>query len=163
MSSTTAPPRPARARWALRIAGPTALGAAVVLLWGSQRGPTEPDLPRYELGGGEAGAARLVSRAGPGARFELALRPVARPAERVVAYAFAFGDGLEPAPLEATIDLAPDGAVRVAGDARALRDARDVRIVIGAPAAIGKFDDAIERARRAEGDGRVRVVVVPIE
>ena len=47
-----------------------------------------------------------------------------------------------------TIDdiiIAPEGSVRVTGPSKTLDEAREIRLVVGAPDAIGKFDDAFAR------------------
>jgi hypothetical protein len=82
----------------------------------------------------------------------------------VVAYAFTVDKpGSDATPLEAKIELAPEGAVRLTGHPRALEGAREVRVVVGAPANIGKFDDAAARAKSGTSDAYVGVLAVPIE
>jgi hypothetical protein len=80
----------------------------------------------------------------------------------VIAYAFAMEDG-EPVALDAKVDVSKDGAVRIQGDARMLGDARELRVVVGTPESIGKFEGAVDRARAGDGDDRARVLVVAID
>ena len=156
----------------MTIAGPLALAAAMVVYVTAQRGPSGPELPAYSVSasgeqsmrGATEADARLRLGKGRDARFELVLRPATAPAEKVVAYPFTFvAPGSEPAPLEAAIEIAPEGAVRVTGSSRLLEGVHEIRIVVGAPAAIGKFDDAAARARSGVTDARVRVLTVPID
>jgi len=156
-------------------AGPLALAAAMVVYVGGQSGPELRDLPAYTVSavgvramGGQAEEPsprlRVPKGAGRNARFEVLLRPAAAPQEGVVAYAFTFGgDASEPAPLDAKVEIAPDGPVKLTGAAGALEGAHELRIVLGTPAAIGKFDDAATRARSANSDAHVLVLTVPID
>ena len=161
----------------ITVAGPLALAAAMLVYVIGQRGPNGPALPDYTVaatGAPASGSAapetrlRLAKSAGRGARFELVLRPAAQPEEPVVAYAFTFSTpSSEPVPLEAKVEIAGDqlgaGAIRLTGSARALEDAREIRIVLGTPAAIGKFVDAAARAAANTTDAQVRVLSVPID
>ena len=142
----------------ITVAGPLALAGAMLVYVIGQRGPNGPPLPDYTVAatGAPAGGSavsethlRLAKSAGRGARFELVLRPAAQPEEPVVAYAFTFST--------------PTGAIRLTGSARALEDAREIRIVLGTPAAIGKFVDAAARAAANTTDAQVRVLSVPID
>lgn len=158
----------------ITMAGPLALTAAMLVYVFGQRGPNGPALPEYTVAATGAPAAsgsavpetrlRLAKSAGRGARFELVLRPAAQPEEPVVAYAFTFSTpSSEPVPLEAKVEIAPEGGIRLTGSARALEDAREIRIVVGAPAAIGKFVDAAARAAASTTDAQVRVLSVAID
>ncbi len=155
-------------------AGPLALAAAMILYVTSQSGPSVADLPAYTVTAvgaqpirGPAGSStrlRVPKAARSDARFEVLLRPATAPQEKVVAYAFTFqGSASEPAPLEAKVEIAPEGAVKLTGSSRALEGAAEIRIVVGVPLAIGKFDDAATRARSAKSDAHVQVLTVPID
>jgi hypothetical protein len=122
------------------------------------------ELPPYGVSVTDGGThLRVVPSAKRDARFEVVLRPPSPPAEKLVAYAFAMGEGAEPTPLEARVDISPEGVIRIAGAARALEGARELRVVVGAPVAIGGFTDAVSRAESGRDDALVRVVRVPIE
>src|SRR5690606_29548290 len=144
-----------------------ALAAAMIVYVTARSGPDGPELPPYTVtatgeaamrgAAEEASTLRLAKEPARDARFELVLRPATAPAETVVAYPFTVtAPGAEPAPLDAKVELAPEGAVRVTGDARALRGAAELRVVVGAPADIGKFVDAAARAAEGRSDARVR-------
>jgi hypothetical protein len=180
-SRSAAPPlpfAPRRSRRVAIIAGPLAIAAAMVLFLSQQRGPSLPDLPTYVVSatGEQAmrGPAEPSTRLHVGrdkrdgdARFEVELRPATATPSKVVAYVFAIGAlaaaGDEPSPLEAKVEVAPAGAVRITGEARRLAGVRELRIVVGAPSEIGKFDDALARAKSGTETSRVRVIVVPVE
>lgn len=158
--------------------------AAALLLYVAFREPalSGPLLPEYSVAASEtetrgtadaqaappppappapAAPPALVLRGGKDADFEIVARP-ATAAKKVVAYAFAIGEG-EPNPIEATIEVAPEGAVRIRGRARALEDAREVRVVLGiANDSIERYEDALSRARDGKSDAKVRVLVVGI-
>lgn len=154
--------------------GPLALAAAVLLYFvgrGSS-GPEAPRLPVYAVSatgeqamrGAEpapAGEARLRVGA-PNGRFEIVARPASSVEGKVVGYPFAIVDG-EPSPLDGKVEVAPTGVVRITGASRGLRGATEVRLVVGAPEAIGKFDDATARAKSGQGDAHVVVLRVPVE
>jgi hypothetical protein len=155
-------------------AGPIALAAAMIVYVTTQSGPALPDLPPYSAdvsgvrgdgGPAEPGARlRVASASNESARFEIVLRPATAPAGKIVAYAFTLGAGVsEPTPLDARVAFAPDGAIRLTGASRALGRSSEIRIVLGEPAAIGKFDEAAARAASDRSDARVRVLVVPID
>lgn len=156
------------ARRAAVLVAPLALAAALVLYVTAGPGGGAA-LPEYTVAaageqamrGPSEAAAVLRLGASPDARFEIVARPATAAADPVVAYAFAMGEG-EPSPVEARIDVAQGGAVRVAGAARALAGAREVRLVVGAPDAIGRFDGALARATSGDGDARVRVLRIAI-
>ena len=61
------------------------------------------------------------------------------------------------------VQIAPEGAVRLTGASRALTGASEIRVVLGEPTAIGKFDDAAARAAANRSDAHVRVLVIPID
>lgn len=126
-----------------------------------------PELPPYEAK--VVGAAvehwppLVVPQGRASSGFELVLRPAFPPDGRVVAYAFTFDrDGAEPSPLDAAVELGQDGTVRMKGTTSSLGDATEVRVVVGAPTDIGKFDDAMMRAATQSRDEFVGVVVIPI-
>ena len=170
-------PRPNVVSFARRvgiIAGPLALAAAV-LLWvlAGRNGETARTLlPDYAVsatsdqtmrGVADPPSAALRLHVGD-APFEIVLRPATTAGVKVVAYAFAIaiGEG-EPNPIEAKVEIAPEGGIRIRGRAGALVGAREVRIVIGVPTgAIKRFDDALARARDARSDASVRVITIPI-
>jgi hypothetical protein len=148
------------------VAGPLALAAAVfVWVAGGRDGDSaRAPVPDYALAAisdpADTNLSRLRLHAAD-APFEIALRPAA-PAGKVVAYAFAMGEG-EPNPIEANVEIAPDGTIRIRGRARALEGAREVRVVIGtAQESIKRFDDALARARDGKSDAKVRVLTVAI-
>jgi hypothetical protein len=163
------------------LAGPLALAAALVLFITSQRGPSgssgSPDLPLYSVtasgeqamrGSTEASTRLHLSKTTTkDARFEIVLRPATAPPGKVVAYAFAMGGSAatEPEALDAKIEIAPEGSVRITGPSRRLEGVREIRVVVGAPTAIGKFDDAMRWATKGSdnGDTHVRVLSVAID
>lgn len=169
----------------ITLAGPLAIAAALVLFISSQRGPTKPEgpeLPLYAIaasgeqttrgapgavtGGAALPESRLhLGKAGRDARYEIVLRPSTAPIGKVVAYAFVVGDVLDNAePLDAKVEIAPEGSVRITGPSRSLEGARRIRVVVGAPEAIGKFDDALARVKTpGEGDPHVRVLTIEID
>ncbi|MDF2692771.1 MAG: hypothetical protein K0S65_1154 [Labilithrix sp.] len=168
-----APSRSAPEPWRRRlvwIAGPLALAAAMLVYMAGQRGPSLPELPAYSIAAsmGEStppsSRLHLPSGSSREARFELSLRPATPPVDKVVAYAFTLdAPGAEPAPLDAKVEIAPDGSVRLTGRPRVLEGAREIRVVVGEPAAIGKFVDAAARAAANKTDAQVQVLVVPID
>lgn len=160
------------------IVGPLALAAAIFL--GIGRGGdgdkksrvSLPALPEYAfVASGEkemrgdtpperAGELRLRNE--PDATFEIVARPATTASGPVVAYVFVFG-GAEPSAVEASVELAPEGSVRIRGRAQALRGAREVRVVIGtANDSLARAADALTRAREGRSDANVRVLIVPI-
>lgn len=161
------------ARRAVVVAGPLALAAAVVL-WGLAGRKGEAGralLPDYAVSASSdqamrgpadtAASTRLRLRPGD-APFEILVRPATAAGGKVVAYAFAIGEG-EPNPIEAKVEVAPEGSIRVRGRSRALEGAREVRVVIGiANESIARFEDALTRARDGKSDAFVRVLSVPI-
>ena len=109
---------------------------------------------------GAAGALRL--RDDPDATFEILARPATPATGKVVAYVFAIGEG-DPSAVEASVELAPEGSVRIRGRAASLRGAREVRVVLGtANDSIKRYEDALSRAREGRSDASIRVLVVPI-
>lgn len=180
------PPAPARsgrvlafARRAAIVAAPLAVAAAVFLLAGSRS--TESGgfpLPEFaitasgekEMRGADAPAASVLHvRGAPDATFEILARPATSiGGARVIAYAFAIGEG-EPNPIDAKVEIAPEGSVRIRGRVRALMGAREVRVVLagvgdsGAPSdSIKRYEDALVHARDGKSDAQVRVLVVKI-
>jgi hypothetical protein len=151
-------------------AGPVALAAAMLLYVGLREPvPSGALLPDYsvaassqkEMRGADESLPTLALRGGPEAEFEIVARP-ATAAGQVVAYAFAIGEG-EPNPVDARIEIAPEGSVRIRGRARALEGAREVRVVLGvATDSIKRYEDALSRAREGTSDAKIRVLVVPI-
>ncbi|MBX3203978.1 MAG: hypothetical protein KF764_02855 [Labilithrix sp.] len=170
----SASPTSRNKRRLLALAGPLALAAAMVVYVVGQRGPSGPPLPAYTVtvtgdggarGPGEALARLRLPKGGArSAPFEIVLRPATPPEGKVVAYGFTFdAPGAEPSPLDARVELAPEGAVRLTGERRALGGASELRVVIGEPTAIGKFVDAAARAASNTADAQVSVVSVPID
>jgi hypothetical protein len=151
-------------------AGPVALAAAVLVFVGLREpAPSGRLLPDYsvvagsqkEMRGADDARPALTLRGDPDAEFEILARP-ATATGKVVAFAFAMGEA-EPSPVDANVELAPEGAVRIRGRARALYGAREVRVVLGtASDSITRYDDALSRARSGKSDAKVRVLVVPI-
>ncbi len=161
-------------RRAAPVAGSLAVAAAV-LLWtfaGRNEGRSAPPLPDYDVSvsaeqamrgpAPDSSPARLVLRPGDNP-FEMIVRPATATAVKIAVYAFAMGER-EPNPIEATIEIAPEGSVRIRGKSRALDGAREVRVVIGdAGMSFKRFDDALARAREGTSDASVRVLTVPID
>lgn len=158
-------------RRAVMLAGPVALAACMLLYFGVREPAlTGALLPDYgvvassqkEMRGADEPRPSLELRGGPDAEFEILARPTTTTG-KVVAFAFAIGDG-EPNPVEAKVEIAPEGAVRIRGRGRALDGAREVRIVLGtASDSIKRYEDALSRARSGKSDAKVRVLVVPIK
>ena len=150
---------------------PLAVAAAVLVYLG--RGETNhANLPEYsvvatsekEMRGADQAAtpqAQLELRGGTDAVFELVVRPATSVPVKVVAYVFAIGEG-EPNAVDAKVEVAPEGAVRINGRARALTGAREVRVVLGPASDFKRYEDALSHARDGKSDGQVRVLVVPI-
>ena len=123
---------------------------------GSRRAADHAALPEYD-------ASRFEVHAGRDAPFELRAVPRTAAALKVVAFAFAIGDGdAEPNPVDAKVEIAPDGTVVLAGRARTLEGAREVRLVIGVAADFKRYEDALSTARSGSSDAQVRVLRVPI-
>ena len=146
--------------------------AAAVLVYVGRGDPTHASLPDYsvaatsekEMRGTDVAAApptQLELRGGTDAVFELVVRPATAVPIKIVAYVFAIGEG-EPSAVDAKIEIAPEGAVRINGRARALAGAREVRVVVGPASDFKRYEDALARARDGKSDGQVRVLVVPI-
>jgi hypothetical protein len=135
-----------------------AVAAAVLMYFGlgSRRAARHAPLPEYDV-------PRLELRPGRDAPFEIAAAPASPVTMKVVAFAFAMGEGdAEPNPVDAKVEIAPDGAVRIKGRARALEGAREARVVIGAAADFKRYEDALATARAGTSTAQVRVLVVPI-
>lgn len=153
-------------------AAPLALAAAVVLFVATRGGSGGPELPGYALTasgeqamrGDTAPSSRLHVGRAAGSRFELVARPASAvaPDAKVIAYVFAMEDA-EPVPLDANVDVSKDGAVRVTGEARSLGRATELRIVIGTPESIEKFEGALARAKSGASAADVRVLSVEID
>jgi len=154
--------------------GPVALAAAVVLFVAARRegeDATAPELPTYGLtargeqemrGDPERGAKLRLGRAAASA-YEIVMRPSAAvPDARIVAWAFAMEDR-GPTQLDARIEISSDGAVRIRGDAKELRGAREIRVLIGTPESIGTYDEALSRITNLRNDVHARLLVVAIE
>ena len=154
------------------VVGPLALAAAIFLVLGRGGDKSSVPLPEYTfVASGEkemrgdappekAGALRL--RDAPDATFEIVARPATAAGGHVVAYVFAVKDG-EPNAVEASVELAPEGSVRIRGRAGQLRGAREVRVVLGtANDSIKRYEDALARAREGRSDASIRVLVIPV-
>jgi hypothetical protein len=158
-------------RRAMVLAAPLAVAAAaVVYVAAGPRAGRGPELPAYSVvatgeqamrGPAEA-STRLRIGNGKEARFEVIARPIAAASAKVVGYAFVMSSG-EASALDGKVEVSSDGAVRVTGPSRALSGANEIRLVVGAPEAIGKFDDALARAKSGSSDVRVRVLTVAID
>lgn len=150
---------------------PFAVAAAALLYVGrgGSSGTGGAALPDYsvvatgerEMRGAADEKAVLELRGGADAGFEIVARPATGAATRVVAYVFAIGDG-EPSAVEAKVDVAPEGAVKIKGRARALEGAREIRIVLGTAADFTRYEDALSHARDGRSDGHVRVLSIPV-
>ncbi len=180
IAKPTAPMKPSarrRASWMVGritpIVGGLALAAAVVVYVAAGRPKDVPHamLPDYALaassdqsmrGAPEKAGAVLHLHGRPDAPFEITARPANAAGTRVVAYLFAIGEG-EPNPIDANVEIAGEGAIRIRGQARALDGARELRLVIGgANDSIARYDDALSHARDGKSDARVRVLAVSI-
>lgn len=180
-STSEGGPRASLARRLLLGVGPFALAATMIfyVMAGPRLGPTGPELPPYALttSVGEkvdvtgrlhlGSAPQLLGnpRRGPerSGEFEILLTPATPPVGKIVAYGFTLsGDRVEP--LDAKIEVLATGVVRLRGAVRrAFDQSSELRIVVGSPNAIGRFDDALERARNKASDREVRVFVVAID
>jgi hypothetical protein len=143
-----------------------AAAAAVAVYVGiGRRAAGHPPLPEYAV-------ARFELAPGRDAPFEIDAIPAASVATKLVAFAFAMGTtggataggegDSEPNPVDAKVEIAPDGAVRIKGRGRALEGSREVRVVLGAATDFKRYEDAMAAARAGASDGQVRVLVVPI-
>jgi hypothetical protein len=121
-------------------------------------GPAPSPFPDYAVTTNDASPSVHV-RTG-NAPFEITLRP-SKPGPKVVAYAFAIGEG-EPNPIDAKITIAPDGVIHIEGRSRALEGARELRVVVGAPESIKRFDDALTKARDGKSDAQARVITIAL-
>ena len=159
-------------RFAVLAAAFAVAGAVLVYVVAGRRGEHGGTLlPDYAVaassdqtmrGAVEPTRAALTLRGGAEGSFEIVARPSTTAGAKVVAYAFAMGEG-EPNAVDAKIEIAPEGSVRIRGRGRALQGAREVRVVIGtASDSIARYDDALARARDGKSDAHVRVLVVPI-
>ncbi len=150
------------------IVAPLAVAAAV-LLYMRRADEAHLGLPDYsvvasgerEMRGAGQPRATLELRGGADAWFEIVARPATTVPTPVVAYLFAMGEG-EPNPVDAKVDIAAEGSVRIEGQGRALAGARELRLVLGPASDFKRYEDALSRARAGRSDGQVRVLVVPI-
>lgn len=154
-----------RRRLLFALAAGAALAIVCAALVWRTAAPSGPPLPEYDvsIAGEPPGAGKVGLHVGRGRRdaFEIVLRPVTAASTKVVVYPFALTVGGEdPAPLDAKVTVLADGAVRIAGERRALEGVNGLRIVVGSPLDIGKFDDAMYRAKAGSSDRNVRVVSV---
>jgi hypothetical protein len=136
-----------------------ALAAVALYVGVGRRAAGHPPLPEYAV-------ARFELAPGRDAPFEIDATPAASVATKLVAFAFALGapgdpEG-EPNPVDAKVEFAPGGALRVTGRGRTLQGAREVRLVLGAATDFKRYEDAMAAARSGASDGQVRVLVVPI-
>ena len=161
-------------RRAAVVVAPFAVAAAVFVYLG-RGGEPGPRLPEYAIvaggekemrGADDAPAGVLQVRGGPDAAFEILARPMTSAGgSKVIAYVFAIGEdrASEPNPVDAKIDIAPEGAVRIRGRSKALTGARELRVVVAtAGGPIKGYEDALSRARAGRTDAEVRVLVVSI-
>ena len=138
-------------------------GAVVAIAYLVRDDPSHPPLPDYSIVSvvsSREAPAKLELAAGDEG-FELVLRPAMRVETKVALYVFAIAEG-EPNPVDAKVELTPDGPIRITGRVRALAGAREVRVVIGAVSDFKRYEDALTRARDGRSDGSVRVLVVPV-
>lgn len=131
------------------------VAVAALLVVGSRSsggsGAEDATLPAYAV----ASAASATAT-----QLDVTLRPASSVDERLAAWPFAVVDGdEEPSPLDARVELAKDGAIRIQGAAPAR--AREIRVVI-APAGATKYDEALAHARAGTSDARIRVVLVRV-
>lgn len=108
----------------------------------------------------EAPARIRVGRSAD-ARFEIVLRPAVASRAAIVAHAFVMAGGT-PRALDATVEVSAEGAVRVAGAARVLERADEVRVVVAVKDAVTR-DAATARAAAGKSDPRMHVAIVPID
>jgi hypothetical protein len=139
------------------------VGGAALLVYLARDDSSQPVLPDYaivSIVSSREAPAKLELAAGDEA-FELVLRPAARVEAKVALYVFAIGEG-EPNPVDAKIDVTPEGPIRITGRVRALAGAREVRVGIGAATDFKRYEDALARAREGKTEGAIRVLSVPI-
>lgn len=159
-------------RWARTYGAPIAVAAAVVLFVATRdHGDHGPVLPGYSvtasgeqsIRGDQPKTAALRIGKSAASRFEIVLRPETSVGDaKVVAYAFVMED-TEPVPLDGKVEISKAGAVRISGDARALRTGKELRVVVGTPESAGGFVAAVERARTGKSDDHLKVLAVTIE
>ena len=159
-------------RWARTYAAPIAVAAAVVLFVATRNhGGDGPVLPGYAvtasgeqaLRGDAPKSTTLHVGKSAASRFEIVLRPDTSVGEaKIVAYAFLM-EGDEAAPLDAKVEVAKEGSVKITGDARALGASKELRIVVGTPESAGGYVAAVDRAKSGRGDDRLKVLAVTIE
>lgn len=170
------PAKPAKVyafpRWARTYGAPIAVAAAVVLFVATRdHGGSGPVLPGYAITASGEQAVRgdapksttLKIGKAAASRFEIVLRPDTSVGDaKIIAYAFVM-EGSEPAALDAKVEVAKEGSVRISGDARALGTSKELRIVLATPESAGGFVAAADRAKSGRGDDRVKVLAVTIE
>jgi hypothetical protein len=141
-----------------------AVAAVAVYVGLGRRSAGHTALPEYAV-------ARFELAPGRDAPFEIDATPTAPIATKLVAFAFAIGGvggggrgdaDTEPNPVDAKVEIAADGTVRIKGRGRALEGAREVRVVLGAATDFKRYEDAMAAARAGASDARLRVLVVPI-
>ena len=136
---------------------------AVALAYLGHDDPSHPVLPEYSIVSivsSREAPAKLELASGD-ETFELVLRPAMRVDARLALYVFAIAEG-EPNPVDATIDVTPEGPIRITGRVKALSGAREVRVVVGAATAFKRYEDALSRAREGTSAGPLRVLSIPI-
>lgn len=157
------------------VAAPIAVAAAIfVYVGGRAENGGAPLLPEFavtasgekEMRGAAEEASGMLRLRGAEGSFEILARPAtAVGGVRVVAYVFAIGEG-EPNAVDANVEVAPEGSVRIRGRARALMGAREVRVVLAAAtdggASITRYEEALAAARSGKSDERVRVLIVKL-
>jgi len=156
------------------LVGPLALAAAIALYVTAGPGPGV-DLPSYEVTAAGEQSMRgpatsptsgpRIRVGAPEATFQIVLRPEVTVAAKVAVWAFTVGAG-EPDALDAKVELAPEGGVRIRGKAKALLDAREIRVVVApaeGPSRLARFDEALAHARAGTSTSRVRVLRVEID
>lgn len=128
-----------------------------------------PELPGYSLTAsgeqtmrGDTAATTSLRAGSDSAKFEIVARPATTAGTRIAAWAFAVTSDPEPGPLDAKIEVAAEGSVRITGTGRALRDVSEIRVVVAPAETIAKYDEALSRAKVAKSDAHVRVLVVNV-
>lgn len=159
-------------RWARTYGAPIAVAAAVMLFIATRdhrdRGAV---LPGYAItasgeqnvrGDAPKSATLHVGKAAA-SRFEIVLRPETSVGQaKVVAYPFVM-EGAEPVALDAKTEVSKDGAVRITGEAKALRMGKELRVVVGTPESAEGFVAAADRAKTGKSDDHLKVLAVTIE
>jgi|GEM_PF-2043469 len=157
-------------RRATMLAGPLALAAAMILYITTAGRDAAPELPTYAvtargeqtMRGAETPGATLRVGTSPTSTYEIVARPAEAAGTKVAAWVFAIGEG-EPSSVDALIGVSGEGSVRIRGESRSLRGARELRVVVAPAEALAKYDEALARARAGTSDKHVRVLVVALE